>query len=358
MAILKHQRLGATLLGHLYDVLTTDYPRIDPRHIAFNCGLGDGNWWRQQHKWPLHVFSLLFAYLRDQHIDDLSLDIARRSQLSDLGEMSFALMTAASVREGIDIAIYGLTQLEIPLAVNIETPDTNSSLLFSENHTPRDDYRNSLQAHNEHHHFDKYAELTIAMALRYIRSFDSSGQSLRPVQIDLSGPATAYSAKLRAYFGSKLNFNSAHNAIHFRRGQLSQTRRVADINSISQKVIQCQQLVKQRSRASILQHQVEQALLEDSQGSDFSLATAADTLSLRGPELRRQLRDEGLSFRDIAQQVRMELASDYLLNSSLSIQEISYKLHYQEPNNFTRAFKKRFGTPPGSYRNTTGKRGV
>ena len=48
--------------------------------------------------------------------------------------------------------------------------------------------------------------------------------------------------------------------------------------------------------------------------------------------------------------VAMRKAKNYLLNSSLSISEIAFKLGYKEPNYFERLFKQEVGHTPMSYR--------
>ena len=49
-------------------------------------------------------------------------------------------------------------------------------------------------------------------------------------------------------------------------------------------------------------------------------------------------------------QLRMQLAVDLLLNSELSIQEISSRCGYSDYNFFTKVFRKEFGLPPTKYR--------
>ena len=41
---------------------------------------------------------------------------------------------------------------------------------------------------------------------------------------------------------------------------------------------------------------------------------------------------------------------DFLLNSDHSVATIAFRLGYQDPSNFGRAFRGWFGTSPGRYR--------
>jgi AraC-like DNA-binding protein len=66
--------------------------------------------------------------------------------------------------------------------------------------------------------------------------------------------------------------------------------------------------------------------------------------------LRRRLREEGVSFREVLADVRKSLALDYLERSTLSVAEIANLLGYEEPANFHRAFRKWTSEGPGRYR--------
>jgi AraC-like DNA-binding protein len=64
----------------------------------------------------------------------------------------------------------------------------------------------------------------------------------------------------------------------------------------------------------------------------------------------KQLFGSGL-FHYLAEQ-RLQKGKYLLENTEKSLKEISLLLGYKHTCNFNTAFKKRFGTPPGSYRNS------
>ena len=66
--------------------------------------------------------------------------------------------------------------------------------------------------------------------------------------------------------------------------------------------------------------------------------------------LKRRLRAEGKSYRSIVDEVRMVLAYEYLVMSPMVIKEAAYLLHYDNPGNFCRAFRRWFGTTPEAFR--------
>lgn len=79
-------------------------------------------------------------------------------------------------------------------------------------------------------------------------------------------------------------------------------------------------------------------------------AGVAEALAVSGRSLRRQLAESGTSYRDLLDQVRSDLAQQYLLNSNLSLDQVAQLLGYTESTNFRRAFKRWLGVTPGDYR--------
>lgn len=76
----------------------------------------------------------------------------------------------------------------------------------------------------------------------------------------------------------------------------------------------------------------------------------AEKLGMTERTLQRKLRDEGTGYQEVLDELRLELAQNYLKNSRLSIDEISVLLGFAEPRSFHRSFKKWVGATPGAYR--------
>jgi AraC-like DNA-binding protein len=78
-----------------------------------------------------------------------------------------------------------------------------------------------------------------------------------------------------------------------------------------------------------------------------SLAAAMNTTPAT---LRRRLRDEGNSYQAIKDQLRHELAINYLSDLKRSTTEIGLDLGYSERSAFHRAFRNWTGLAPGEFR--------
>ena len=95
-------------------------------------------------------------------------------------------------------------------------------------------------------------------------------------------------------------------------------------------------------------------LLECLPSGDASLGGAARRLGVSTRTLQRRLASEGVSFRQIIQEVREHLARHYLRNTALTFGEVAFLLGFDEPPSFFRAFREWTGRTPQSVRLATG----
>ncbi len=91
-------------------------------------------------------------------------------------------------------------------------------------------------------------------------------------------------------------------------------------------------------------------LVLSSPGDFPRLDMVAERLSMGGRTLRRKLQALGTSYQKILDDVRRQLALEYLQTTNLSVQEISDLLGYSEVTNFRRAFVKWVSVSPYQYR--------
>ena len=68
--------------------------------------------------------------------------------------------------------------------------------------------------------------------------------------------------------------------------------------------------------------------------------------------LQRQLRAEGVRYRDLFDETRKELALRYIEDSRYSLAEIAFLLGFADQSTLTRAFRRWTGSSPGRYRET------
>jgi AraC-like DNA-binding protein len=97
-------------------------------------------------------------------------------------------------------------------------------------------------------------------------------------------------------------------------------------------------------------------LLLHAEGCQLTLADAASALHLTPRTLARRLAAEGIEFRALANEVRMQRAMDMLATSDAPIATVAARLGYGHTSNFTVAFRARNGVSPRQYRQSTRNR--
>ncbi len=93
-----------------------------------------------------------------------------------------------------------------------------------------------------------------------------------------------------------------------------------------------------------------QFLLSNSFLYAASLEAVAANFNISARTLQRKLRDEGITFLQIQDEVRKALALDYLRSGHHSVKDIAYMLGYNESSAFLKAFKRWTGKTPGEMR--------
>lgn len=76
----------------------------------------------------------------------------------------------------------------------------------------------------------------------------------------------------------------------------------------------------------------------------------ARLFSMHHRTLSRHLAHEGVSFQQIADEIRFAIACDLLANTELALNQISVVLQFSEPSAFTRAFRHWSGQAPSAWR--------
>ncbi|QJW88596.1 AraC family transcriptional regulator [Spirosoma taeanense] len=85
-------------------------------------------------------------------------------------------------------------------------------------------------------------------------------------------------------------------------------------------------------------------------GEEPTLATVADRLAMGVRTLQLHLKDEGVTYQQLLDDVRRDLAVKHLREANLSTTDIAYLLGFAEPSVFFRSFKKWTGVTPGAFR--------
>lgn len=176
------------------------------------------------------------------------------------------------------------------------------------------------------------------------------GRRIPILEAAFSYPEPSRSAEYHLMYSEQLHFNQGATSLTF------------DLSYLNLPVIQNERTVKEFVRMApaniVLKYknsaglaaQVRRRLRAAARTEWLSFDAFAMSLHLTSSTLRRRLEDEGQSFQTIKDQLRRDMAIDYLCHTSKNIMDISMEMGFSEPSAFHRAFKKWTGTSPGEYR--------
>jgi len=158
----------------------------------------------------------------------------------------------------------------------------------------------------------------------------------------------------RTHFGCEVVFSSYPSKLLFASAQLDSPLPQRDPDNSQHFRQQCQMLITKLKHQSYFADDVRMLLLARP-GRFPNIDQVADKLNVSVRTLRRRLREDGSSYRELLNEVRFQMGREYLMDTKLPLAEISDLLGYTEPGNFSHAFRRWSGQSPRSFR---GNRGI
>ncbi|RLQ22819.1 helix-turn-helix domain-containing protein [Seongchinamella sediminis] len=154
----------------------------------------------------------------------------------------------------------------------------------------------------------------------------------------------------RDYFGcSSVEFGAADARFCFDRELLDTPLPRSDPDSSRHLQQQCRMLIAKLTAHGSFIDEVRLLMLARP-GFFPDIEYVAERMGMSTRTLRRKLKNEGSTFRELLDEVRYGLAREYLGNTQLPIEEISSLLGYTESANFSHAFKRWSSHSPSAWR--------
>lgn len=193
-------------------------------------------------------------------------------------------------------------------------------------------------------------ENVLAAWLLYARWISDRPYSPRAVWFEHVRPAGAASTDYEDVFGCPVLFGQTCNALLIPWEYLDLPLRQADPALLRTLEEHALAQLATLSDSEPLPLRVKHALRRLLGHSLPRKEEVAARLGLSVRTLQRRLQQAGTGYQEILDQLRRELAEDYLLRSELSLQEIAERLGFSEARSFHRSFKGWTGMAPGEYR--------
>lgn len=193
--------------------------------------------------------------------------------------------------------------------------------------------------------------ILVDMCLAWILDIGQRGTGvlLHPVRVELIRPPAQREA-LEEHFSCRVKFGAARNALIFRSSDLNRpfiTHNPELLDLITPQMDA--ELAATQSRRSVID-EAKAAIKRLLAGRRPTLKDVARALGLSTRTLQRQLTDLRVTFQQLLQEGRQELAHQYLTDQSLELTEVAYLLGFADTNSFFRAFQRQEGVSPYRWR--------
>ena len=178
---------------------------------------------------------------------------------------------------------------------------------------------------------------------------DFMSPSFLPGEAHVTYGAPSNAADYPPTFGYPVIFGQSENRLIFDAAWLDQPAKLGNRVIFPSIVALCDALLAELECREGVAGRVRRALLARSPGPTRFEDIAGD-LGLSPRTLRRRLREQGTSFRKLADELRAELAIKCIRETDLSFDEIAATLGFSEPAAFRHAFRRWTKSAPNRFR--------
>lgn len=268
----------------------------------------------------------------------IGLKIGQAFRYESYGLLGYAMMSAHTLRDTIAIAADFSVLTFTHFSVRLLDTDEAAGVAFTLNYELAPDL---LQL---------YCDRDLEAAFTGVRSsgieFNAKNTKVRLMHND-----TANQARYQELLNCPVELGHHRNEILVDRSILDHRSPQRDRIASQYCQAQCKKLLSKFGLQGGLVEQVRKILIARP-GSFPNIDDTAKQLNMSVRTLRRNLTKESSSFQGLLDEIRQQLAQEYLA-SNMSIERIAELLGYSEAANFSHAFKRWSGVAPSHYRLTS-----
>ena len=197
------------------------------------------------------------------------------------------------------------------------------------------------------------AECSLAYVTSLIREL--SGVEFKPLFVEFEHSRPKSVSRHRQLFGCEVAFGQKSNRLHLDKRMLDTPVLSSDSGLLQALRFYLDDKIKVRSETEDLIAKIRHLISSSLVNGVPDQKRIADQLGMSARTLQRRLRDKEVVFADLVDEVRYEIAQDYVSHSEFSITDVSMMLGYNELSSFSRAFKRWSGVSPHQLRESAKK---
>ncbi len=281
-----------------------------------------------------HELATFESLLDITQSETLGLQIGRAIKVSCLGLPGYAMLVSENVVQAISCLIAFPLLLGWYFNIELESHENTVTLKIR-------DYCYS----------DKLRQFSIEMALSSVLTLieDLLGRGVKPLALTLTNASKPHLKTVAAFLDCKVE-NGDYDGITFELSTFLSPCPLANKVSFEDLYTQCE-LKESEWRASIshdLLSKIKAIVVQDS--GCYSMPVVANALWMTERTLRRRLKEQGINFQKLVDQVRYQQATSLLRTTETSIADIADRLGYSDTASFRHAFKRWSGLAPTEFR--------
>ena len=273
--------------------------------------------------------------LRTTGDSGLGLEYGLRGRISHFGILGYALLSARNLRHAIEFVsrYYETFHPVISFKFEVAPPQICARVLES---APLG-------------HLEVFAHEAALACTAAVANF-LLDEPISPTRLTLCYAEPPHSQRYATVFDCHPEFDAPYTSIRFESRHLNAPFKFANDEMAEICRQQCESRLWMIKERGGLVSKVRAELLQTPGQFPKMSAVAAD-LGMSVRSLRRYLSESGVTYQELLDQVRRDLAMDYLRNSPLSVEQVAQLVGYGEAASFRKAFRKWTGEAPGEFRN-------
>ena len=269
-----------------------------------------------------HLRKFIEFAAQSAHLDDLGLKIAETVSMDELGPLTDRIQSEPNLYAGLGVFCRDVTDVNSHAKFWLSEHDGHIWFFRS-----NPDELNIAQSFAE--------QFTVMYMVKLVQMF--TGPDWHPDHVWLKAPDSS-SFKQHPVFMRSL-FSTARGLSAIRLPTTEQ-----EIAKIPE------QLIPPANRTESLAASLKILLKPYLSETCPDIKLAAELARLSERTLKRRLAEENITYRELLQEARFELACALLENTQLNILDVANAVSYVHPGNFSRAFQRRLNVTPQEYR--------
>lgn len=265
----------------------------------------------------------------------LGLDLGNALNINQFGMLGYAILSCANIRSALQLGLKYHSLIDPAFTFEIIEQDDTTAIRLTA-HIPFDDIYRML------------CDVFVANFVSLGR-FLAGQPDMQPIAVHLNHPKPDYADQYQQYFQCPVLFDQPRTELIIESSLLDQPFIMADQATANMAESQCAEILSRLGPKEGIAAKVRRILLQNP-GHFPPVDTVASHLATSTRTLSRSLQELGTSYQRILDEIRKEMAIEYLRNSSLPIEEVAALVGYSDPSNFRKAFRRWTGRAPSYYR--------